>query len=369
METQLQIKSLGEWGIKDCSKPIVISGPCSAETEEQVLQTAKELKSAGINIYRAGIWKPRTRPNSFEGVGSVGLEWLKQVKAETGMLISTEVANVKHVYESLKAGIDMIWIGARTTANPFAIQEIADALKGIKIPVLIKNPVNPDVELWIGALERFNKAGITNIGAIHRGFTSFEKSIYRNIPQWQIPIELKSRIPNIPLFCDPSHIAGNRHLLRDISQKALDLNFDGLMIESHIEPDKAWSDAKQQITPENLKILLKKLIIRHEVPHGISLETLDDLRYKIDQCDDEILKALENRMKLVQSIGWYKKENKMTILQPGRWDKIFKKNIDKGLQKNLKPDFVIKIFKTIHQESINEQTVIMNVNTEAKAKV
>ncbi|MEA2105774.1 MAG: bifunctional 3-deoxy-7-phosphoheptulonate synthase/chorismate mutase type II [Bacteroidota bacterium] len=366
METQLQINSLGKWGINDCSKPIIISGPCSAETEEQVIQTAKELKSGGIHIYRAGIWKPRTRPNSFEGVGSVGLEWLKRVKTETGMSISTEVANVKHVYESLKAGIDILWIGARTTANPFAIQEIADALKGVKIPVLIKNPVNPDVELWIGALERFYKAGITNIGAIHRGFSSFEKSIYRNIPQWQIPIELKSRIPNIPLFCDPSHIAGNRHLLRNISQKALDLNFDGLMIESHTEPDKAWSDAKQQITPENLKILLNDLIIRHEVPDGISLETLDDLRYKIDQCDDEILNALENRMKLVQSIGWYKKENKMTILQPGRWDKIFKKSIDKGLQKNLKSDFVSKIFKTIHQESINEQTEIMNIKAKAK---
>jgi len=365
METQLQIKSLGEWGIKDCSKPIVISGPCSAETEEQVLQTAKELKSAGINIYRAGIWKPRTRPNSFEGVGSVGLEWLKQVKAETGMLISTEVANVKHVYESLKAGIDMIWIGARTTANPFAIQEIADAVKGIKIPVLVKNPVNPDVELWIGAIERLYNAGITNIGAIHRGFSGFEKSIYRNIPQWQIPIELKTRIPQIPLICDPSHIAGKRALLKEISQKAMDLNFDGLMIESHINPDSAWSDAKQQITPKALEKLLDSLIIRQEVPPGISYETLDDLRFRIDQCDDEILDMIEKRMNLVHSIGLYKKENNMTILQSGRWEQILKRNINKGLQKNLKTDFVTKIFKTIHQESINEQTKIMNYKSEA----
>ena len=365
METQLQIKSLGEWGIKDCSKPIVISGPCSAETEEQVLQTAKELKSAGINIYRAGIWKPRTRPNSFEGVGSVGLEWLKQVKAETGMLISTEVANVKHVYESLKAGIDMIWIGARTTANPFAIQEIADAVKGIKIPVLVKNPVNPDVELWIGAIERLYNAGITNIGAIHRGFSGFEKSIYRNIPQWQIPIELKTRIPQIPLICDPSHIAGKRALLKEISQKAMDLNFDGLMIESHINPDSAWSDAKQQITPKALEKLLDSLIIRQEVPPGISYETLDDLRFRIDQCDDEILDMIEKRMNLVHSIGLYKKENNMTILQSGRWEQILKRNINKGLQKTLKTDFVTKIFKTIHQESINEQTKIMNYKSEA----
>ncbi|MDK2977489.1 MAG: chorismate mutase [Bacteroidales bacterium] len=366
MESTIKIKKIKEWAISSTEKPIIISGPCSAETEKQVMQTAKQLKANGIEIFRAGIWKPRTRPNSFEGVGTPGLEWLKQVKAETGMLISTEVANVKHVYESIKAGIDMIWIGARTTANPFAIQEIADAVRGIKIPVLIKNPVNPDVELWIGAIERFYNAGITNIGAIHRGFSGFEKSIYRNIPQWQIPIELKTRIPQIPLICDPSHIAGERKLLQEISQKAMDLNFDGLMIESHTEPEKAWSDAKQQITPKALKKLLDDLIIRQEVPPGISLETLDDLRFRIDLCDDEMIKILEKRMKLVHSIGLYKKENNMTILQPGRWDKILKRNINKGLQKNLKTDFVTKIFKIIHQESINEQTKIMNYKIKAK---
>ena len=360
MESTIRIKKVKEWAISSTEKPIIISGPCSAETEQQVIQTAKQLKANGIEIFRAGIWKPRTRPNSFEGVGSIGLEWLKQVKAETGMLISTEVANVKHVYESIKAGIDMLWIGARTTANPFAIQEIADAIKGIKIPVLIKNPVNPDVELWIGAIERFYNAGITNIGAIHRGFSGFEKSIYRNTPQWEIPIELKTRIPEIPLICDPSHIAGKRKLLQEISQKAMDLNFDGLMIESHTEPEKAWSDAKQQITPMELKNLLDNLIIRQEIPKGISFETLDDLRFRIDLCDDEMIKILEKRMKLVHSIGLYKKENNMTILQPGRWDKILKRSVEKGSKQNLNRHLITQIFKTIHQESINEQTKILD---------
>jgi len=359
MESTIRIKKVKEWAISSTEKPIIISGPCSAETEQQVIQTAKQLKANGIEIFRAGIWKPRTRPNSFEGVGSIGLEWLKQVKAETGMLISTEVANVKHVYESIKAGIDMLWIGARTTANPFAIQEIADAIKGIKIPVLIKNPVNPDVELWIGAIERFYNAGITNIGAIHRGFSGFEKSIYRNTPQWEIPIELKTRIPEIPLICDPSHITGKRELLQEISQKAMDLNFDGLMIESHTEPEKAWSDAKQQVTPIELKRLLDNLIIRQEIPKGISFETLDDLRFRIDLCDDEMIKILEKRMKLVHSIGLYKKENNMTILQPGRWDKILKRSVEKGAKQNLNHHLIKQIFKTIHQESINEQTKIL----------
>ncbi|MFO7844368.1 MAG: bifunctional 3-deoxy-7-phosphoheptulonate synthase/chorismate mutase type II [Bacteroidales bacterium] len=368
MESTLKIKQKNEWNILAKEKPVIISGPCSAETEKQVIETAKRLKENGVTIFRAGIWKPRTRPNSFEGVGTPGLEWLKQVKAETGMLISTEVANVKHVYESIKAGIDMIWIGARTTANPFAIQEIADAVRGIKIPVLVKNPVNPDVELWIGAIERLYNAGITNIGAIHRGFSGFEKSIYRNVPQWQIPIELKTRIPQIPLICDPSHIAGKRALLKEISQKAMDLNFDGLMVESHINPDNAWSDAKQQITPKALKKLLDDLIIRQEVPPGISYETLDDLRFRIDRCDDELLEMIEKRMNLVHSIGLYKKENNMTILQSGRWEKILKRNIKKGLEKNLKTDFVTKIFKTIHQESINEQTKIMNYKAETEAE-
>ena len=328
MEINIKLKNFSEWKLINDSRPVVISGPCSAETEEQTLQTAVNLKQKGIHIFRAGIWKPRTRPNSFEGVGSVGLEWLKLVKKETGMLLATEVANVKHVYESLKAGIDILWIGARTTANPFAIQEIAEALKGMHIPVLVKNPVNPDIELWIGAIERMNKAGLTKIGAIHRGFSTYEKSIYRNIPQWQIPIELKTRIPEVPLFCDPSHISGNRDLLINISQKALDLNFDGLMIETHPNPDKAWSDPKQQITPDSLKSLINNLIIRKEKPEGISLDTIEDIRYKIDQCDDELIEILEKRMNLVQSIGRYKKQNKMTILQSGRWETVLNKSIE-----------------------------------------
>lgn len=360
MENQLNISKISDWGINANIEPLVIAGPCSAETEDQVIETAIQLKDLGIKIFRAGIWKPRTRPNSFEGVGSIGLEWLKTVKKETGMLIATEVANVKHVYEALKAGIDILWIGARTTANPFAIQEIADVLKGLNIPVLVKNPVNPDLELWIGAIERLSNAGLTKIGAIHRGFSTFEKSIYRNIPQWQIPIELKTRIPDIPLICDPSHIGGKRELLKDLSQKSIDLCFDGLMIEVHPNPDKAWSDAKQQITPFELEELLSKLVLRKLKPEGVSLDALEDLRFKIDKCDDEIIRQLEMRMEIVKSIGKYKKENKMTILQANRWDSIVKKSIEKANQKDLSPEYISKIFKTIHQESIHKQTLIMN---------
>jgi chorismate mutase len=360
MENQLNISKISDWEIDANTEPLIIAGPCSAETEDQVIETAIKLKELGIKILRAGIWKPRTRPNSFEGVGSIGLEWLKTAKKETGMLISTEVANVKHVYEALKAGIDILWIGARTTANPFAIQEIADALKGLNIPVLVKNPVNPDLELWIGAIERLSNAGLTKIGAIHRGFSNFEKSIYRNTPQWQIPIELKTRIPDIPLICDPSHIGGKRELLKDLSQKAIDLSFDGLMIEAHPNPDAAWSDSQQQVTPDELNQLLTKFILRKVKPLGISLDTLEDLRFKIDKCDDEIIRQLERRMEIVISIGKYKKENKMTILQANRWDSIVKKTIEKANQIDLNPDFISKIFKTIHQESIHKQTIIMN---------
>lgn len=360
MDTTINLNKITDWNIIQDSKPIIISGPCSAETEEQTVQTAIELKRLGIKIFRAGIWKPRTRPNSFEGVGSIGLEWMKSVKKETGMLLAVEVANVKHIYESLKTGIDILWIGARTTANPFAVQEIADALKGINIPIMIKNPINPDVNLWIGAIERFYQIGINNVGAIHRGFSSFEKSIFRNVPQWEIPIELKTRLPHIPIFCDPSHIAGNRILLPEISQKAIDLNFDGLMIETHINPDKAWSDSQQQLTPRSLQNLINNLIIRKEKPEGISLDAIEDIRFKIDQCDDELIEILEKRMQLVQSIGQYKKQHKMTILQPERWETVLNKSIEKGITKNLNKEFVSNIFKSIHQESINKQTEIMN---------
>lgn len=349
------------WGFGKAERPLIIAGPCSAESEEQVMTTARQLKEQGINVFRAGIWKPRTRPNSFEGVGSIGLEWMRLVQQELGMKVSTEVANVKHVYEALRFGVDVIWIGARTSANPFAMQEIADALKGVSIPVLVKNPVNPDVELWIGAIERIQNAGITHVGAIHRGFSTFDKTRYRNIPQWQIPIELRQKMPNIPMICDPSHIGGRRDILHEISQKALDLNFDGLIIETHCNPDKAWSDAKQQITPATLKEMLGNLVLRHrEIDNNTVLDTLEDLREKIDKFDDEILAILDARMKVSKDIGRYKKEHNITVLQPDRWQEILNKSLDKGKDKDLSDDFIKALFKAIHQESINKQTEIMN---------
>jgi chorismate mutase len=349
------------WGLKNTERPLVIAGPCSAESEEQVLTTAHQLKEQNIEVYRAGIWKPRTRPNAFEGVGSIGLEWLKSVQKEVGMKTSIEVANVKHVYEALRGGVDIIWIGARTSANPFAMQEIADALKGVDIPVLVKNPVNPDVDLWLGAIERLMGAGITRIGAIHRGFSSFDKSRYRNVPQWQLPIDLRRRIPEIPMICDPSHICGRTDILREVSQKALDLNYDGLIIESHCNPEKAWSDAKQQITPEQLGQLVKSLVLRDvNVSDPAFIHTLEDLRGQIDKFDDELLNILEDRMKVAETIGKYKKLNNITILQPDRWQEILKTTIEKGTKHNLSEEFVITLFKAIHQESINKQTKIMN---------
>jgi chorismate mutase len=345
----------------ECLKrPVIIAGPCSAESEEQVLETARQLVKHGIKIYRAGIWKPRTRPNAFEGVGSEGLKWLRRVKEETGMLTTTEVANVKHVYEALKNGIDILWIGARTTANPFAVQDIADALKGVDIPVLVKNPVNPDVELWIGALERINNAGIKQLMAIHRGFSIYDKTLFRNDPQWQIPIELRRRVPELPIITDPSHICGNRQLLYDVSQKAMDLNFDGLIIESHINPDKALSDAKQQITPDTLAELVGRLVLR-EADAGFQASlTLAELREQIDKLDDKLLNLFEKRMKVVEEIGRQKKVNNLTILQTKRWDDILRKRISLGSRKGLSEEFIQKVFRAIHQESINHQTVVMN---------
>ncbi len=341
-------------------RPIIIAGPCSAETEEQVLATARELSARGVKIFRAGIWKPRTRPNAFEGVGSVGLKWLKKVKDETGMFTLTEVANVKHVYEALKNGVDMLWIGARTTANPFAVQDIADALQGVDIPVLIKNPVNPDVELWIGAIERINRAGITQIMAIHRGFSMYDKNLFRNDPQWQVPIELRRRIPQLKIITDPSHICGNRHLLYDVSQKAMDMNFDGLIIESHIDPDNALSDAQQQITPADLEILLKRIVLREPDADLHSALTLAELREQIDKFDDKLLNLMESRMKVVEDIGRHKKESNITILQTKRWDDILKKRVSLGNTMGLSEEFIHKVFQAIHQESINHQNVIMN---------
>lgn len=354
----MNIKSIQEWGIND-EKPLVISGPCSAETKEQVLNTAHQLKEIGINVFRAGVWKPRTRPNTFEGVGSESLEWLKEVKKETGMLVSVEVANVKHVYEALKAGVDILWVGARTSVNPFAIQEIADALKGVDIPVMVKNPINPDLELWIGALERFHQAGITKLAAIHRGFSSYEKSKYRNAPQWQIPIELKRRLPSLPIICDPSHIGGSRDLIAPISQQAMDLDLDGLMIESHLNPTEAWSDAKQQITPLELQALLNGLVKRKVKPENIQLTDLENLRAKIDRHDQELINILGERMQCVLEIGNYKEKNEMTILQTTRWGDILNTRAEQGSQVGLSNDIVNTIFKAIHQESINKQEAIL----------
>jgi chorismate mutase len=341
-------------------RPIIIAGPCSAETEEQVMATAYELKAIGVKIYRAGIWKPRTRPNAFEGVGKEGLKWLRRVKEETGMLTSTEVANVKHVYEALKNGIDMIWIGARTTANPFAVQDIADSLKGVDIPVMVKNPVNPDVDLWVGAFERLHNSGITKLMAIHRGFSAYDKSLFRNDPEWQIPIELRRRIPEMMIVTDPSHICGNRHMLYDVSQKAMDLNFDGLIIETHTNPDKALSDAKQQITPAELGNIIKRLILREPDANAASQITLAELREQIDKLDDKVMNVFEERMKIVEEIGRYKKEQNLTILQTKRWDDILKRRIALGTRKGLSEEFILKVFQAIHQESINHQTIIMN---------
>jgi len=361
MVVKLQNSNISDWGGFN-GRPFLIAGPCSAETEDQVMETARQLAAMkNISVYRAGIWKPRTRPNSFEGIGSEGLKWLRLVKQETGLLVGTEVANEKHVYEALKYGIDMLWIGARTSVNPFTVQEISDALKGVDVMVLVKNPINPDLDLWIGAIERIARAGITRIGAIHRGFSSYEKTLYRNQPNWQLPIELRRRIPNLPIICDPSHIGGARQYLHEISQKAMDLNFDGLMIESHINPSKAVSDAAQQLTPNDLKELLSRLIFRNPDPSDPKLlDVLGELRQQIDIYDEHLLDLMEQRMKVAETIGRYKKENNITILQSTRWDEIIKKVIAKGQAKGLSAELIDTIFKAIHQESINHQMKVMN---------
>ena len=370
MVVNLKSSLISEWrGYK--GRPFLISGPCSAETEEQVMETARQLAAINaVSVFRAGIWKPRTRPNAFEGVGSEGLKWLRRVKEETGLLVGTEVANEKHVYEALKYGIDMLWIGARTSVNPFTVQEISDALNGVDVMVLVKNPINPDIELWVGALERIARAGITRLGAIHRGFSSYEKTTYRNQPNWQLPIELRRRIPDLPIICDPSHIAGARQYLHEISQKALDLNFDGLMLESHINPKEALSDAAQQVTPNELKELLSRLILRNTSTSDPKLlDVLGELRQQIDLYDDHLLDLLEQRMKVAETIGKYKKENNITILQSSRWDEIIKKVIVKGQTKGLSSEIIDTIFKAIHQESINHQMKVMNSDVDNPAKV
>ncbi len=341
-------------------RPWIIAGPCSAETLDQTLDTARQLAANGIRVFRAGIWKPRTRPGNFEGVGEIGLEWLKQVKIETGMFTSVEVANAKHVWDAIRGGVDMLWIGARTTANPFTMQEIADSLRGCNIPVLVKNPVNPDVELWLGAIERLEAAGLTQIGVIHRGFSSYEKILYRNAPIWQMPIELKRRRPDLPLICDPSHIAGKREYLKEISQKALDLNVDGLMIEAHRNPDEAWSDAKQQLTPADLQKMLSELVVRKVTPENVSMEDLNELRFQIDQIDSDLIALLQKRMGISVKIGEYKKAAGMTILQQQRWDAMLAKYNKIAEENKLEPQMVENIFRAIHQASINVQNKIVN---------
>ena len=338
-------------------RPIVIAGPCSAETEEQTLATAQRLAVNGVKIFRAGIWKPRTKPGGFEGVGVDGLSWLKKVKEETGMYVATEVATEKHVYEALKYGVDILWLGARTTANPFAVQEIADALKGTDIPVLIKNPINPDIELWIGAIERIYNAGIHRIAAVHRGFSSYDKKIYRNQPQWHIPIELHRRYPKLTLFCDPSHIGGKRELLASIAQQAMDLHYDGLLIESHCTPDKAWSDSDQQVTPDILKDILNKLVLRDMKQ---STDDLVDLRHEIDVLDNDLLSILSKRMRISEQIGVFKKEHNISVLQTGRYNEILDKRIKDGESLGMSGEFVRTVLEAIHEESVRVQMDVMH---------
>lgn len=341
----------------DSERPFVIAGPCSAETEEQVMTTARQLAFKGCHIFRAGVWKPRTKPGGFEGNGETALPWMKRVKDETGMLITTEVATPEHVELALKYGMDILWIGARTTANPFAMQALADSLKGVDIPVLVKNPVNPDLELWIGAMERINQAGVKRIAAIHRGFSSFDKKIYRNLPMWQIPIELRRRIPDLPIICDPSHIGGRRELVAPLCQQAMDLGFDGLIVESHCDPDKAWSDAKQQVTPEVLDYILSLLVIRDE---SVTTEGISELRKQIDELDNNLMELLSKRMRVCREIGQYKKEHNMTVLQTSRYNEILDKRGAQGSLCGMDPAFIKEVFEAIHEESVRQQMEIIN---------
>lgn len=353
---ELDLSPLALPGV-DSTRPIVIAGPCSAETEEQVLTTARQLFKNGIKIFRAGIWKPRTKPGGFEGVGEVGLPWLAHVKEELGMLTSTEVATPAHVEAALQHGIDLLWIGARTVVNPFAMQELADALRGTDIPVLVKNPVNPDLELWIGGLQRLNDAGVRRLGAIHRGFSSYDKRIYRNPPLWHIPIELRRRIPNLPIFGDPSHTGGSRELIAPLCQQAMDLGYDGLIIESHCHPDTAWSDAAQQVTPDVLALICEKLVIREVTDRT---ENLESMREQIDECDNALLDLLARRMRICREIGAYKRDHNMTIVQTNRYSEILDKRGAQGSLCGVNARFVRELFELIHEESIAQQVEVMN---------
>jgi chorismate mutase len=345
-------------------QPILIAGPCSAETEAQVMAIAQDLAAMPgrkIDLFRAGVWKPRTRPGAFEGKGAEALPWLRRVKQETGLRTTIEVANANQVYEALKFGIDALWIGARTTVNPFSVQEIADALRGVDIPVWIKNPVNPDLELWIGAIERIQQAGIRQVGAIHRGFSAYAKSKFRNAPYWEIPIELRRRLPDIPLICDNSHICGNREDLHEVAQQALDLNYDGVMTEVHCRPDEAWSDAKQQITPLRYAELVSQLIVRRESTDNAEfIENIENLRQKIDEIDLELLQLLARRMRIADDIGRYKHRNNISILQSARWNEVLQKGVTEGEKRGLSAPFIEKWLSAVHQESIARQTAVMH---------
>ncbi|MBD5225846.1 MAG: bifunctional 3-deoxy-7-phosphoheptulonate synthase/chorismate mutase type II [Bacteroidales bacterium] len=344
-------------------RPLVLAGPCSAESEQQVMEAAVALASAGIKVFRAGVWKPRTKPGGFEGIGSPALKWLAKVKKETGMLIATEVANERHTREALEEGVDVLWIGARTSANPFAVQEIADVLADLpperldSLAVLVKNPVNPDIELWIGAMQRIYGAGVRRLGAIHRGFSSYGKHLYRNLPEWRIPIELHRRFPQLPIICDPSHIGGRRELIAPLSQQSLDMNFNGLIIESHCHPDEALSDKDQQITPEALAYILETLVIPSQTS---TTESLGLLRNQIDRLDDELLELLAKRMRVSRDIGRYKKEHNMPVLQPGRYNALMQQRVDNAVKLELNEDFVRNILASIHEESVRQQLELVS---------
>ncbi|RUL58532.1 bifunctional 3-deoxy-7-phosphoheptulonate synthase/chorismate mutase type II [Prevotella koreensis] len=353
MELDLEKPELPKYG----KRPFIIAGPCSAESEEQVMETATQLARNGCKIFRAGVWKPRTKPGGFEGHGEPALAWLKKVKEETGMLVTTEVATPEHAEMSMKYGIDLLWVGARTTTNPFAMQALADSLRGTDITVLVKNPISPDLELWIGALERLNGAGIKRLGAIHRGFSSYDKTIYRNRPMWQIPIELRRRIPELPIICDPSHIGGKRELIAPLCQQAMDLGTDGLIIESHCNPDVAWSDADQQITPDVLEKIVSHLIIRDTTD---TTEEIAQLRQQIDELDNSVMDILAKRMQVCREIGQYKKENNITVLQARRYNEILDKLGAQGAQCGMDADFVKKIYSAIHEESVRQQIDVIN---------
>ncbi len=354
----MQIKPL-RIGDKEVKKPIVLAGPCSAESLEQTLKTAYLLKQNGIGIFRAGLWKPRTKPGGFEGVGAVGLGWLKEVKESTGMLTATEVANPAHVHLALESGIDILWLGARTTANPFAVQDIADSLKGVSTTVLVKNPVNPDPDLWLGAIERISDSGIKNIAAVHRGFSSYEKGLFRNLPHWHIPIELMRREPALTMLCDPSHIGGRAELIYPISQQAMDMGFDGIMVESHFNPRCALSDKEQQITPESLSLILKSLIIRDCID---SSENLSELRRELDELDERLLTLISKRMEIARQIGRFKFENNMPVLQPDRYDRLVTRRVEQAEELMVDKEFIRTMLESIHEESVRQQIEIFRQN-------